>query len=122
MRPAGSRALLALVFVGAGSLHFTHTDAYAQVVPEYLPRARELVWTSGVAQLAGGAGVLRPRTRRWAGLGLVALLVAVFPANVHMALHPATAGLGLAPAVLWLRLPLQGVLVAWVWWAAIRRR
>ncbi len=122
MTPGRSRAVLALIFVGAGVLHLTQTDAYVRVMPAYLPRPRELVWISGVAELAGGAGLLLPRTRRWAGAGLAALLVAVFPANVNMALHPASAGLGIAPFLLWLRLPLQALLVGWVWWAAIRRR
>ena len=99
----------------SGTLHFTHTRAYVRIVPPYLPAPRELVLVSGAAELAGALGVLMPATRRAAGLGLVALLGAVFPANVHMALHPEQAGAARIPrALLWARLPLQGAMVAGV--------
>ncbi|MDQ3557089.1 MAG: DoxX family protein [Gemmatimonadota bacterium] len=110
-RPARwSRAALALMFVGAGALHFARPELYARVVPPGFPYPAALVSLSGAAEIAGGIGVLLPEVRRWAGWGLIALLVAVFPVNVHMALTP-----GAPPALLWLRLPLQAVLVAWVW-------
>jgi uncharacterized membrane protein len=110
------RGALALLFVGAGVLHFRHPETYLRIMPPALPAPRLLVLLSGVAEVAGGLGLLLPATRRLAAWGLLALLVAVFPANVHM--------LGLAhelhiPAwVLWTRLPLQPLLMGAVWWAA----
>lgn len=112
-----SLVLLAAGFVVAGVLHFVRPDAYARIVPPFLPWPKPLVYVSGVAEILGGVGVLIPGLRPWAGLGLIALLIAVFPANVYMAVAPEQAGFGVAPLWLWLRLPLQAVLIAWVWWA-----
>src|SRR4051794_41767554 len=69
-------------------MHFVIPRTYAAIVPDYLPAHRELVYASGVAEIAGGAGVLHPRTRQAAAWWSVATLVAVFPANEHMAQHP----------------------------------
>ncbi len=115
-----SRLLLGAFFVAAGVLHFVKPDAYASIVPDALPRERELVYVSGIAEIVGGAGVLVPATRRLAGWWLIALLVAVFPANVNMAVN-ADRFRSVPEPLLWLRLPLQAVLIAWVWWAALRR-
>jgi len=71
------------------------------------------VYASGVAEIAGGAGVLHPRTRRVASAWSVATLLAVFPANVHMALHPDRYGVPGGRVALWLRLPVQALFVAW---------
>ncbi len=87
------------------------------MMPPYLPWPGPLVAISGVAEIAGGSGLLVPRTRVLAGWGLIALLVAVFPANLHIALH-GWPGVNLPAWVLWARLPLQIVMVAWVYWAA----
>ena len=114
---AVSRGLMSVVFVAAGVLHFVWPERYARIVPPFLPSPLALVYLSGVAEILGGLGVLVPALRVWAGRGLVALLVTVFPANVYMALAPAAAGMGIAPVWLWLRLPLQFALIAWVWWA-----
>lgn len=110
------RWLLAATFVGAGALHFRATNTYLQIMPPYLPLAwhRPLVLVSGAAEIAGGLGLLVPRLRRAAGWGLILLLVAVFPANVEMARR----GLFVSPFLGWLRLPLQAVLIAWVYWCA----
>jgi uncharacterized membrane protein len=119
--PASRRWLrlgLALLFVSAGLLHFIRPETFLRIVPPVLPAPRLLVLLSGVAEVAGGLGLLLPATRRLAGWGLLALLVAVFPANVYM--------VGLAdelhlPAwVLWVRLPLQPLLMWAVWRAANR--
>lgn len=112
---------LGAFFVFAGTLHFTHTDRYIAIMPPYVPAPREMVLLSGVAEIAGGVAALVPATRRAAGLWLVATLVAVFPANVHMALCPEQVrGLDVPGWLLWARLPLQAALVAWVL-AATRR-
>ncbi len=107
------RILLALVMFGAGVFHFTASSVFLPMVPPWLPAPGLLVSVSGVFEMLGGLGLLLPKTRRLASYGLVALYIAVFPANVHMALHPAAFG---PPLVLWLRLPLQGVFIAWALW------
>lgn len=117
LRVAGV-ALLGVFFIAAGANHFAHGALYARIVPPWLPDAPLLVRISGVAEILGGIGTLIPATRRVAGVGLVLLLVAVFPANVQMALHPELyRDLGSETEFL-IRLPLQIVLLAWVWWAA----
>jgi uncharacterized membrane protein len=108
------RVLLAAGMIGAGLLHFTFPAPYVRIVPAFLPSPLALVHASGAFEILGGAGLLVERTRRWAAWGLVALFVAVFPANVNMAVH--RIGFDGPPWVLWARLPLQGVLVAWAWW------
>lgn len=114
------RLPVALFFLGAGIMHFVKPGAYEAIVPDALPAHREIVYASGVAEIAGGLGVLPERTARWAGWFLIATLVAVFPANVNMALNPERFR-AVPEALLWLRLPLQAALVAWVWRAALRR-
>jgi uncharacterized membrane protein len=109
-----SSPLLAAFYVGAGTLHFTRTRMYERTVPAFLPAHRELVLVSGVAEIAGGLAVLPQRTRRAAGWWLIGLLVAVFPANVNMALDPEGTGASGVPRwALWLRLPVQGLLIVW---------
>lgn len=113
------RGLLALFFVIAGALHFILMPRYVSVMPPWLPWARVLVMSSGLCEIAGGLGVLWPATRRWAGYGLIALCVAVLPANVQMLINeqavPAAFASSLWLALLWLRLPLQGLLIFWIW-------
>ena len=101
-------------FLGAGVMHFVIPRTYASIVPDYLPRKRDLVYASGVAEIAGGALVLHPDTRRAGSLLSVATLLAVFPANVHMALNPDRYGeVPGGAAALWARLPVQALFVAW---------
>lgn len=92
---------------------------YEAIVPPFLPSHRALVLISGVFEMLGGIGVMLPQTRKAAGWGLIALLVAVFPANVYMAMDTEKFGL-IAPAwLLYGRLPLQFLLIAWVYGACI---
>jgi uncharacterized membrane protein len=110
----GSLRALALFFVGSGVNHFVIPDTYKQIVPPSLGDAALLVQVSGVAEIAGGVGVLVPRTRRLAGWGLIALLAAVFPANLYMARNPAK--FKKIPAwALYARLPLQPLAMWWAW-------
>ena len=110
----------ALAFIGAGVMHFVKPRPFVEIVPPALPEPVALVAISGVAEIAGGAGLLFKRTRRAAGWGLLALLVAVFPANVYMAVA-AERFSAFAPAwALWARLPLQPLMMLGVWWAALR--
>ncbi|HVY46103.1 MAG TPA: hypothetical protein VHB21_09500 [Minicystis sp.] len=109
--------VLAAGMVAIGLAHFTNVDAFAAIVPDALPAHRALVYVSGVAEIAGGLGLAWSRTRRAAAFGLVALYVAVFPANVNMAVnHLPLGGAPVPEAVLWLRLPFQLVFVAWAYW------
>ena len=111
------RLLLGAFFLVAGSLHFLKPKPYAATVPDALPRKLEIVYASGVAEIAGGVGVLAGR--RAAGWWLIATLVAVFPANVNMAVN-ADRFRAVPEALLWARLPVQGLLIAWVWRVAVR--
>jgi uncharacterized membrane protein len=104
---------LGLAFVAAGVNHFVNPDFYARIMPPYFPWPAELVAVSGAAEVALGLLALPARTAPAAGWGLVALLAAVFPANVHMALHPEEFP-HVPPWLLYARLPLQGL---FVWWA-----
>jgi len=114
-----SRTLLGLVFIVAGLLHFRAPEVYERIMPRCLPLRRELVYLSGTAEISGGLGLLAQRTRRPAGIWLILLLIAVWPANVQMLLDARAAR---KPrwwvALLWARLPLQFVLIAWVWQAS----
>jgi uncharacterized membrane protein len=107
--------VLAVSFVVAGANHFLNPGPYLAMMPPYLPRPEGLIMVSGIAEIAGGLGILIPKVRRLAGWGLIALLVAVFPANVQVALH-GWPGVPMPQWALWARLPLQGVLIAWVYW------
>jgi uncharacterized membrane protein len=107
--------LLGIFFVGAGIVHFVRPDVYMKIMPPYLPWHRALVYLSGACEVALGVLVLVPRCTAPAAWGLIALLIAVFPANVYMATH-AELFPKLNPVALWLRLPLQGVLIAWAYW------
>src|ERR1700759_3466188 len=113
------RRVLGAPFPAAGPLHFLKPRVYEAIMPRYLPARRALVYASGVAEMAGGAGVLHPRTARPAGWWLVATLLAIFPANVEMAVH-AERFRRFPEPLLWARLPLQGAIIAWVGGAAIR--
>ena len=113
-----SQRLLAVFFTAAGALHFLRPAMYEEIMPGYVPAHRELVLASGAAAIAGALGVVPERTRRLAGFWLAATLVAVFPANVHMALHPDRYP-GLSPALLWGRLALQPLAI---WWALAATR
>ncbi|HEX2079745.1 MAG TPA: DoxX family protein [Longimicrobium sp.] len=116
MSGRASRLLLAAIFVFSGVMHFVIPASYERIMPPWLPLHRPLVYLSGVLEISGGVGLLIERTRRAAGIGLVLLLIAVWPANLQM-LRNAQAADRPAPeqALLWLRLPLQLVLIAWTW-------
>lgn len=100
-------------------MHFVIPRAYGAMMPPSLPRHREAVALSGVAEIMGGAAVIAPSTRRFARWWLLGLLLAVFPANVHMAVNPEQVrGLDLNRIprwALWARLPLQPLAMLWVW-------
>jgi uncharacterized membrane protein len=107
--------LLGLLFILAGLNHFRAAEFYVRIMPPYLPWHWELVYLSGVIEAALGVLLLVPKCTILAAWGLIALLLAVFPANIHMALHPELFP-EFEPVVLWLRLPLQGVFLLWAYW------
>ena len=109
------RVVFAVFFVGAGVNHFLKTDFYLRMMPPYVPMHVTMVQISGVAEVVLGVLLLVPQTTAMAAWGLIALLVAVFPANVQMALRPQTFP-EFQPTALWLRLPLQVVMIAWAFW------
>jgi len=108
------RITFGVAFVIAGLLHFVLTPLYVDTMPPYLPEPRLLVQFSGLCEILGGLGLLEPRTRVVAAWGLVALLVAVTPANLNMAIHPEQWP-RIPNWILWLRVPLQLPLIAWAW-------
>jgi uncharacterized membrane protein len=109
------RVLFAAFFVVAGVTHFTNRDFFMSIVPPYLPWPEMLVYVSGVAEIVLGVMLLIPATMRLAAWGLIALLIAVFPANIHMAMNPQVYP-DVSMAALLIRLPLQGVMVAIAYW------
>jgi uncharacterized membrane protein len=116
-----SQRLLAVFFTFGGTMHFVRRRDYEAVIPPYIPRHRRAVAVSGVAEILGGLAVVQPSTRPLARWCLLALLVAVFPANVYMATNPGDIkGLDLRRIprwALWARLPLQPLIMWWVWQA-----
>ncbi len=104
----------------AGLNHFVMPRAYIKIMPDYVPAHREVVYVSGVAETASALATLHPRTRRAGGWFLIATLLAVFPANVHMAVHPERyPNIPGGRATLLARLPLQALFVYWVWLATL---
>jgi uncharacterized membrane protein len=115
-----SRLLLGALFVSAGVNHFVMPSAYRLIVPPSMKQhAKLLVQLSGAAEILGGVGVLVPPMRRSAGLGLLALLAAVFPANLYMARAPEDFP-RIPRLALYARLPLQPLMMWWAWRATRR--
>jgi uncharacterized membrane protein len=113
--PRRSPIVIGALFIAAGLNHFVMPRAYELIVPPSLKRrAKLIVILSANAEIAAGAGVIVPRTRRWAGLALIALLAAVFPANLYMAREPEHFP-KIPRLALYARLPLQPLMAWWVW-------
>lgn len=109
--------------VVAGANHFINPAPYLGMMPVELPAHLALVYISGVAEIAGALGLILPVTRRLAAWGLVVLYVAIFPANLNMALNDLPLDKTPIPSwALWARLPLQLVFIAWAWWVARNAR
>lgn len=113
-----ARLLAAFCFVGAGAAHFLRPEPYLAIMPPVLPWPRALIYISGAAEIAGGLGLLLRATRKAAALGLIALLVAVFPANIYATrVGMNVSGWQVPTWLLWTRLPFQAVFVAWIYFA-----
>ncbi len=116
-----SLLLLALLFIAAGINHFVNPGFYLKITPDFVPWPQSMIYLSGVFEVLGGVGVLVPKLRRAAGWGLIALLLAVSPVHVDMLVHADR----FAEVPMWAlvaRLLLQPVLIAWVWWTAVKSR
>jgi uncharacterized membrane protein len=114
---AARRGALALMLVFTASAHFTPMNQdLVKMVPEWMPRPMEVVYATGVLELAGAAGMVLPATRRLSGVMLCVLFVAMFPANVKAARQGLTLG-GSAATGLWLRVPMQVLFVWLAWWS-----
>jgi uncharacterized membrane protein len=109
-----STFVLALFMIGAGVMHFVNPTFFLKIMPPYLPLHNELVMLSGVFEILLGVLLLVPQYSRWAAWGIVALLIAVFPANVHVFQHQEL--IPAPPLVHLLRLPLQGIFILWAYW------
>jgi uncharacterized membrane protein len=120
-----SRVALTAFFAFGGTMHFVIPRRYEAIMPPSFPRHREAVMVSGVAEIAGALAVIPPPTRRLARWWLIGLLAAIFPANIHMAINPEQVrGLDLERIprwALWARLPLQPLMMLWVWRATSDR-
>jgi uncharacterized membrane protein len=112
----GRRIILGLLFVATGVNHLINPQYYRTIMPDYLPWHGPLVFLSGVAEFAFGVLAMTGRWRTLARWGLIAVVIGVFPANVHMAVH-ADRYPAIPAWALWLRLPLQLPFFPWIWWA-----
>ena len=119
--PEIHRYLIGSMFMVAGLLHFIKPAFYIKIMPEYIPWHKTMVYLSGVAEIAGGVGMLLPAVKYEAAIGLILLLIAVFPANIDMAVKAVQkrGWFSLYSFLLIVRLPLQFLLMYWVYWAGI---
>lgn len=109
--------VLAIAIITVGITHFTKPAPYVKIMPPQLPYPLELVYISGFFEILGGIGLLIPLVSVAAAWGLIALFIAVFPANINMTLNDIELeGIPHNPVLYWGRLPLQAVLIAWAWW------
>ncbi len=116
-----ARLVLALMFILLGVLHFTHINKFVQIVPPFIPFPKAMVYISGIFEILGAVGLVTFRYRRLAAFGLVLLLIAVFPANIYMAINNVQLGGILNNQILqWARIPFQSVIIWWVLWCSKR--
>jgi uncharacterized membrane protein len=115
------RWTLAVFFIVAGLNHFRMPEMYLGMMPLWVSAPMKVNAIVGAAELLGGLGLMFAPTRRLAGGALIVLLLAILPANVHVAVLGKMPGTDLPPLILWLRVPFQGVFIAWVWWTAVMR-
>lgn len=118
LRKVGLFSLI-LLFMLTGLNHFSNPDLYVSIIPPYLPLRHELSYIAGFFEILGALGLLFAKTRKLSGYGLILLLIAIFPANIYMALDP-EAFPHYSPSYIYFRLPLQLVFIAWVYWATLR--
>lgn len=111
------RVILAVAIMVVGILHFVKPEPFVKIVPAFLPGPLELVYISGFFEILGGIGLMIPFTSQAAAWGLIALFIAVFPANINQAVNQISLeGIPDSPLFYWGRLPFQAVLIAWAYW------
>lgn len=110
-----SRFLLALLVGTTGIMHFVNPEFFTNIMPPYLPWHLELVWLSGAIEITLAVGLMIPATSRWAAWGMIALFIAVFPANIHLFLNQDLMP-DVPPVAHLLRLPMQLVFILWAFW------
>jgi len=114
-----ARAATGIAFIFTGVSHFVIPEKFMEMMPPFLPSPVFLIYLSGIFEILGGIGLMISKTGYLAAIGLILLLLAVFPANIYVALSNAQLGGFMNYAVYqWLRLPMQFVLIGWVWWCA----
>ncbi|WP_445664157.1 DoxX family protein [Fodinibius sp. AD559] len=120
--PEVHRYILAALFLLTGILHFVKPKVFASIMPDYIPYHLSMVYISGAAEILGGLAILFEKTQLWAGWGLILLLIAVFPANINMTVESVQKSgyTSLYSMVTVARLPLQFLLIYWVYWACLR--
>lgn len=119
--PAIQRYIIGVLFTLAGLLHFIKPRMYIRIMPDYIPYHKIMVYISGVAEILGGIGLLLPAFQSYAAWGLILLLVIIFPANIDMAWKSFKRhGFATYTWILLARLPLQFLLIYWVFWAGIK--
>jgi len=106
--------IMAAIYVFAGLMHFITHKVFMRIMPPYIPWHRAMVIISGIAEIVLGIGLIFEQTRSWAAWGIIALLIAVFPANFEQ-VRSKRARMGLPKWAVWLRLPIQLVLIYWAW-------
>ncbi|MEO9887742.1 MAG: hypothetical protein ABJR05_17075 [Balneola sp.] len=117
--PFLSSIIIGLLFIAIGIYHFVNPTFFVKIVPDYIPNHKAMVFWSGVAEVVGGIGIMIPQTKTYAGWGLILLLIAVFPANIDMFIKAYQKhGMTTYTWLTLLRLPLQFILIYWVFWAA----
>lgn len=105
--------VMGIFYIFAGLYHFINAEFYKKMIQNFLPYPLEIIYLSGLIEILLGIAVCISQTRSIASIGIIMLLVAVFPANINMALHPEM--WHYSPTMLYLRLPLQGLLIYWAW-------
>ena len=113
--------IIALFFISGSIAHFVFADFFVLSMPAYLSYHKELVIISGIFEMLGAIGILVPQTRLLAAYGLLALVVAVYPANINMALHPENYP-DMPAWFLYIRLPFQFLFLWFIWWAIAPER
>lgn len=111
------RVILSVALIVVGITHFVKPEEYAKIVPPQFGDKFAMVYISGFFEILGAVGLLIPFVSVAAAWGLIALFIAVFPANIYQAIHSIPIeGIPHHPLLYWFRLPFQAVFIAWAWW------
>lgn len=116
------RIAASVMFFLTGITHFTNTEAFISITPEFIPAVREMIYISGIFEMMGAIGLLIPKLRKVSAWGLMLLLLAVFPANINAAVNGilTEVAFGIGEWYLWVRLLFQPIFIWWVWWSSLK--